>query len=345
MKLIQNTATITYQILADYTEITKESPLISILKVCKELGNFSVIELQEFLKPLNQNAIANILIRLKNLEYLHEYEQEFNEPEYNYYTLTQIGVEVCETDEIEEEKRGVLNITVAYPKNSDSIIVKIEAVNKDEFQEEKKILSNASKKFDSFINRSQQLKNGDFKLKNVEDKYVMNEEKKNDYTFTFQEDSNRAQLLDFSKMVKVPKHKVLQELLVNAFEDDYDQERHLIRKAFNPDELSLKRKILIEKPKYDSLYFNKVELEKRIQISPLNQQEAKQWFLKLVISRIENYFLSDASFNDFVKNIAIEFIEYKASLHVSRAQLITHLSQPEDFYKKAKLDTINYLTY
>ncbi|WP_407264845.1 hypothetical protein R5N98_12350 [Tenacibaculum maritimum] len=352
MKLIQHTPTVTYQILTDYTEISKESPLISVLKVCKEINVFKASELQDFLKPLNNNAISNLLLRLKSLDYLKDGEGKFDFLEFSEeeksYELTQMGLDVCLNEEIEEEKRGIITMTVAYPKNAEAIIVRLEALNRDEFQEQERTKSDANRKFTEFINKSQYLKNGTFKLKHIENTYVVGEEKEQDYVFNFSEESYTSQLLDFSKTVKVLRDEVITELLVNKYHNAYDEELQLIRMLFDIKELSLKRNISIEKPIYDGLYFNKVELEKPIQISPLNQQEAERWFAVLVGSRIQNYFFSDEDFNLYTNQIAEEFIEYNQSLanSISRSQIIGKLNKkPAGFYIKAKLDTINYLNY
>ncbi len=352
MKLIQQTPTTTYQILTDYTEISKESPLISVLKVCKEIGVFNVSELQDFLKPLNNNAISNLLFRLEVLEYLKSAEKkndflEFSEEEESY-ELTQMGLDVCLKEEIEEEKRGIIAMTIAYPKNADAIIVKLEALRKDEFQDQENTKSNSKREFNNFINENQYLKNGTFKLKHIENTYALDEEKEQDYTFNFSEESYTSQLLDFSKIVKVSKSEVIAELLVNEYQSAYDEEKQLIRMPFDAKELALKRRISIENPKYDGLYFNKIELEKPVQISPLNRQEAEQWFTALVVSRIQNYFFSDEEFNVYTKEIAEKFVEYKQGLtnSISRMELINKLhNKPAGFYIKAKLDTINYLNY
>ena len=352
MKLTQHTPTITYQVLTDYTEISKESPLISILKVCKEIGVFNVSELQDFLKPLNNNAVSNLLFRLESLDYLKSIEKEaddwiFSNNETSY-ELTQMGLNVCLEGKIEEEKRGIIALTIAYPKNADPIIVKLEPLSKDEFQDQENTKNNAKREFNDFINQSQHLKNGTFKLKHIEDTYVVREKKERDYIFHFNEENYTSQLLDFSNTVETSKTEVIAELLTNEYQSAYDKAQQLIRMPFNTKELSLKRKISIENPQFDGLYFKKTELEKPIQISPLDDQEAEKWFTALVVSRIQNYFFSDEEFNMYTEQIAEEFVEYKQGLtnSISRSQLIYKLNEkPADFYIKAKLDTINYLNY
>lgn len=353
MKLIQHTPTVTYQVLTDYTEISKESPLISILKVCSEESPFKAETLQEFLNPLNKNAVNNIIHRLEQLDYLMKYTEDSNEDYQEHseeleYWISAKGIEVCLKEEIEEEKRGIIAITIAYPKNADPIIVKIEPLSKDAFQDQENTKNDAKGKFNDFINQSQHLKNGTFKLKQIENTYVVGEEKEQDYVFNFSEESYTSQLLDFSETVKIPKNEVIADLLVNEYHSAYDEEQQLIRMPFDTKELSLKRNISIENPKYDGLYFNKIELEKPVQISPLNRQEAEQWFIVLVGSRIQNYFFSDEEFNIYTKEIAEEFVEYNQSLtnSLSRMELINKLhNNPAGFYIKAKLDTINYLNY
>lgn len=274
MKLIQHTPTITYQVLTDYTEISKDSPLISILKVCKEISVFNVSELQDFLKPLNNNAVSNLLSRLESLDYLKSIENEaddwiFSNNEKSY-ELTQMGLNVCLEGKIEEEKRGIIAMTIAYPKNADLIIVKLEPLSKDEFQDQENTKNNPKREFNDFINQSQYLKNGTFKLKHIEDTYVVVEKKEQDYIFNFSEESYTSQLLDFSQTVKVPKSEVIAELLINEYQSAYDEGQQLIRMPFNTTELSLKKNISIDNPQYDGLYFNKIELEEPVQISPLD---------------------------------------------------------------------------
>lgn len=352
MKLTQHTSTITYQVLTDYTEISKESPLISILKVCKEIGVFNVSELQDFLKPLNNNAVSNLLFRLESLDYLKSIEKDADDWVFSNnetsYELTQMGLNVCLEGKIEEEKRGIIAMTIAYPKNADPIIVKLEPLSKDGFQDQENTKNNAKREFNDFINQSHHLKNGTFKLKHIEDTYVVREKKEQDYIFNFNEENYSSQLLDFSNTVETSKSEVIAELLTNEYQSAYDAEQQLIRMTFNSKELSLKRKISIENPKYNGLYFNKIELEKPVQISPLDDLEAEKWFTALVVSRIKNYFFSDEEFDMYTEQIAEEFVEYKQGLtnSISRSQLIYKLNEkPAGFYIKSKLDTINYLNY
>lgn len=353
MKLIQHTPTTTYEILADYTKISKESPLIAILKVCSEQSPFTVDKLQGFLSPLNKNAVKNIIYRLVKLDYLLSnnnddfYDDYIEYDEEVMYALSQRGEEVCLKEEIEEEKRGVLKVTVAYPQNAEAIMVKLEALQKDAFHNQENTAGNAQSEFSEFINESQHLKNGTFKLKGIEDIYVIGEEKKQDYIFNFSDESYKSELLDFSKTVKIDKSEVISELLANEYESDYDKKAQLIRMPFDANELSLKRKVSIDYPEFDGLHFNKVVLDDPIKISPVNLKEAKKWYKALIVSRIQNYFFSDDEFNVYTNQIAEEFVEYKQKLlkYISREELINDLSQPEDFYKKSKLETINYLNY
>ncbi len=353
MELIQHTPTVTYQILADYTEISKESPLIAILKICSEQSPFTVEILQDFLTPLNKNAVKNIIDRLEQFDYLIKYKEEFQEDyqehnEESEYRISTRGTEVCLKEEIEEEKRGIIAMTVAYPKNADAIIVKLEALRKDEFQDQENTKSNAKREFNDFINKSQYLKNGTFKLKDVENTYVIDEKKEQDYIFKFSDESYSSELLDFSKTFNTPKREVIRDLLINHFERKYNEDKHLVNLPLNTNDLSLKRKISIENPKYNDIYFNKVELKNPVQISPLNHQEAEHWFTALVVSRIQDYFFSDEEFNIYTKEIAEEFVEYNKSLtnSISRMELINKLhNKPANFYLKAKIGTINYLNY
>ena len=353
MKLIQHTPTTTYQVLTEYTEISKESPFISILKVCSEESPFTVESLQEFLSPLNKNAVKNIIHRLEQLDYLMKYKEDSDEDYQEHsdeleYWISARGIEVCLKEEIEEEKRGIIAMTIAYPKNADPIIVKLEPLSKDDFQDQEKTKNNAKSEFNNFIDQSQRLRNGTFKLKNIEKTYVVKEKKEQDYTFTFSNDSYTSQLLDFSNTVETFKSEVIAELLTNEYQSAYDEELQLIRMSFNTKELSLKRKITIENPQYDGLYFNEIELEKPVQISPLDDHEAEQWFTALVVSRIQNYFFTDEEFDMYTEQIAREFVEHHQSLtnSISRSQLINKLNKkPAGFYIKAKLDTINYLNY
>lgn len=353
MKLIQHTPTTTYQVLTEYTEISKESPFISILKVCSEQSPFTVDDLQDFLRPLNKNAVKNIIHRLEQLDYLMKYKEDSDEDYQEHsdeleYWISARGIEVCLKEEIEEEKRGIIAMTIAYPKNAHPIIVKLEPLSKDGFQDQESTKNNAKREFNDFINQSQHLKNGTFKLKHIEDTYVVREKKEQDYIFNFNEENYRSQLLDFSNTVETSKSEVIAELLTNEYQSAYDAEQQLIRMTFNSKELSLKRKISIENPKYNGLYFNKIELEKPVQISPLDDLEAEKWFTALVVSRIQNYFFSDEEFDMYTEQIAEEFVEYKQGLtnSISRSQLIHKLNEkPAGFYIKAKLDTINYLNY
>lgn len=345
MKLIQHTPTKTYEILADYTKISKESPLIAILKVCSEQSPFTVDKLQGFLSPLNKNAVKNIIHRLVKLDYLLKDNDDFDDEEV-MYSVSERGEEVCLKEEIEEKNRGVLKMIIAYPQNAEAIMVKLEALQKDDFYNKENTAGNAQSKFSEFIDESQHLKNGTFKLKGIKNIYVIGEEKKQDYIFNFSDESYKSELLDFYKTVKIDKSEVISELLANEYKN-YDKKAQLIRMPFDVNELSLKRKVSIDYPEFDGLYFNSIVLDKPIKISPLNLEEAKKWYKALIVSRIQNYFFSDDEFNVYTNQVVEEFVQYKQKLskYISREELINDLSQPEDFYKKSKLETINYLNY
>lgn len=345
MKLTHNTMITTYEVESHYTVITRKSPLISVLKVASEKAPFTLKNLQDLLKPLNSRAIKNLVERLENLEYFQK-----NEDEIDMYILTEKGKKVCDKDEIEEEKSGILEIEIATSQDIPPTIVKITPNDKTK----NRIQPDKQKKdgrqfFKKFINgTSLNLKNGTFKLLKIEDVYSVEKEQKGMYNYTFDKTQCKIELLDYRDTFEIDKKDTINELLYNKYGEDFDTQQQLIYMPYSSKSLQLKRKIDIETPLFKGVNFNKHTLEDKIQISPVSDEDARQWFLNLLISRISNHFYSEEEFKKFTDTIANEFVEYKddlRSLISSRAELIETMNESHYFYKKAKLDTSIQLTY
>lgn len=107
----------------------------------------------------------------------------------------------------------------------------------------------------------------------------------------------------------------------------------------------MQRNIKIERPKINDTHFNPIIIE-AVKLSPKNGIDAKIWFKALLIQNINKYFFSEKEFNEFANSIAEQFTLYNEELKnsLSRYDILEEIDE-KDFYRKTKLETIDYLNY
>lgn len=352
MKLTKEIHIDKYRVLADYKVKVAKSPFMSVLQLAKEEdGKLTPEKLYEHLmKPLSIKACDNLLIRLDSMGYFnrnvtHEENRWSEKTEHVIYELSEFGRQSIETKDFYDKRNGLLEIWVADNNEFTSKIVKVSELPYDEDSKIETVKINYD--LANLIKSTEviKLKKEAFTIDNIENQIKFLESDKDTLTIIFDTNSYTAELADFRKGDQVEKQKVVESILEKEFQNNYLQEENIIFKDFDKQNLKLIRNHKIESPFYKNTYFNSITIA-NIAVSPKNAEDAKKWFETLLKKRVNKYFLSDIEYNLFETEIASEFQLYKEVLmnSISRQELIEAFGE-EDFYKKAKLETIDYLNY
>ncbi len=346
MKLTKTINIETYEVLADYKVKVEKSPFIAILKFAEEQGGQVYEEslYDKLLKPLSKKACANILDRLTNMGY---FKKEFGY-EINYY-LTELGWKSAEQEEFYEQRKGVLRIKLVENEFIEQKVVEIEVEElkgENRFEEED-LINVRDTNLNQLISQDIVLENGRYILDKIEGKCRKGKKGQEQLSFVVNEDNCVVKVLNFRKVFRTNREEIIDEILEQQFREDYLKEQKIIKTEFNPQNSpQLSRNIEISEPKISNTFFNPITISD-LKFSPGNLNDAKKWFKALVTERINEYFLSEEEFEVFANKIANEFDLYKKELtgSISRKELVQILTKKEDFYKKAKLETIDYLTF
>ncbi|PQJ72747.1 hypothetical protein [Polaribacter butkevichii] len=345
-----------YRVLADYKVKIAKSPFMSVLQLANEEGGLLTPEIlfEELMQPLSLRACENLLIRLTSMEYFEEdyngsikknEEEWFIENQNTYYKLTEFGRQSIETNDFYDKRNGLLEIWVTEENEFTPKIIKLTELKYDE---DKKIeTTKINYELADLINNTEviKLKSGDFTIDKIEDQIKFLETSTETVIITFYDTYSEITLADFRANEIIKKSKALETILINEFQENYILTENIILTDFNIQDLSLVRNHIIETPFYRNTYFNAITIP-NISVNPKNIKEAREWFENLLKKRVNKYFLSDEDYNAFENKIANEFQLYKDDLvnTISRQQLIDVFGK-EDFYKKVKLETIDYLNY
>ncbi|WP_375241268.1 hypothetical protein [Polaribacter sp.] len=328
-----------YRVLADYKVKVAKSPFMSVLQLAKDEGGMlnSEVLYEKLMKPLALKACENLLERLSLMGYFLEINDS--------YQLITLGLNAIENKEFYDKRNGLLEIWVAESNMFTQRIVKIVELKYDDDKKSK--TQSVDYQVESLVNNKNvvQLNNGAFTLDKIEEQIKFLEEDEERMTIVLEEMNYKVELADFSQYIKEEKQKVIASILESEFNSNYLQQEHIVLTDFKKNNLSLVRDHKIESPVFKETYFNAITIS-NVTVSPKNSDEAKSWFQAKLKQGINKYFESDEEFSEYENRIANEFQLFKDELSntISRQQLI-ELFGEEDFYKKAKLETIDYLSY
>lgn len=328
-----------YRVLADYKVKVTKSPFMSVLQLAKEEDNSLTPELlyENLMKPLALKACRNLLDRLTLMGYFEKTDEA--------YQITYFGLNSIDNKDFYDKRTGLLEIWIAEKNKFTQEIVKIKEI---QFDNDK---NNTTQKIDSTLKdlvdykNVIKLKNGAFTLDNIELQVKLIEESTEQLTITLKESNYKIELANFLEIRKKDKQKIIESILINEFHSNYLTKENILLKYFNNQDISLVRNLKIEDPIFIETSFNSITIPD-IKISPKDLNDAKKWFEAKLKQGINKYFESDEEFNQYENEIANKFLLFKEELlnTVSRQQLI-EMFEEEDFYKKAKLETIDYLSY
>ncbi len=361
MKLTKNIKVNVYEVLADYKVKINYSPFIAILKFAEEKGGTIELNLlyKELLQPLSEKACENLLDRLSDMGY---FERKDNYPSFNRrgnryrtiifskntYHLTSLGYNAAQKEEFYEDRRGILKIYITDSEFISQKIIKVKELKEDSFRDEDTEISNLNGELKSLQNKQNivSLKNGSFIFDKFESKCRILKPEEKQLAINTDNHNSKITILDYESYIEKNTNQIRAEILSNYYSYNYDKNNNILRVRFNKKDLSLVRNIEIEKPSFQNNIFNPLKIE-NIKVSPKNLLDSKDWYINLVIENINKYYLSDDEFNSFANKVADKFELYKEDLKESicRQYLIKQLNIKQNFYKKAKLETIDYLNY
>lgn len=359
MKLTKNIKVKVYEVLADYKVKVKKSSLIAILKFAYENGG-EVTSSQlysDLLQPLSKKACENILERLLNMGYFKKeefYDDDFydnfhsrNNDDKVRYSLTELGYTSALQEEFYENRNGVLKI---FTTNSEFIEQKVVAIKEVGRQQsfEQEDLQDINTELINLQSSKQHiiLENGTFILDNFQEKCRTFKDESKELTLRTNETHSILNLMSFRDTLRENYLEIRNEILRNEFDSVFLEKEQLLKVDFDTNDLALQKNLTIHKPTINRTIFSSVIIE-NVNLSPENINGARNWFKALIIQRINRYFLSKSEFNEFSNKIAQEFELFYKELenYVLKEDIVQELDTEKDFYKKAKLETIDYLNY
>ena len=268
----------------------------------------------------------------------------------NYiYMLTELGYQSAQQEEFYDNRRGILRLYITNNEFVPQNIVKITELRDDSYKNDETELIYTNNTVLNRIKNTQNilnLNNGNFILDSFEEKCRILKEETKQLIIDTQEKYSKITLLDFKGYLEEGTNEITNSLLSNEFHSDYNEKDSILFVEYNKDNLSLVRSVEIKEPKLYQTKFDKITLSS-IKVSPKNLNDAKKWYKDLLVEQVNEYFFTDKDFMNLANNIASRFdlFETKLKGSITRNELSKKLNDKEDFYTKAKLETIDYLNY
>ena len=348
MELKKNIKVKVYEVIADYKVKIENAPFIAILKFAEENKGIAYPSglYENLLYPLSEAACKNLLDRLANMGYFTILKEVGYE---NEYRLTDIGYHSAQNEEFYDQRNGLLKLYVAEENEFiPQRIVKIQEVSMGKDADREADSQNLNEELKSLRNSGNtiRLNNKSIILTDFEEKCKVLKLQNEKLTFIAKEDVSTIKVLDFEAIYDFNKATLTNKLLENEYDYAYDTSKGVLYVKFNPNNLSLFRNISIKKPIINRTAFESVEV-KNVRVSPEDIENAIEWHTALLKEKINKYFLSDNDFFEYANKIANEFELFKDELHntINRKEFAKKLSSEGNFYKAAKLETIDFLNY
>lgn len=328
-----------FEVLATYHKKNDNNGFLSILQFIDENGGrINSIKLsKELLHPLSEKACCNILNQLAATGYV-----TLNG---GIYELTLFGKEAAIAEEFYEKKRKAIKLFIAEENELiPQRIIKIEESSKADTS----LPENSN--FHEISNYEDPLKkiqlDGVYKLEWFEPKFKQHNSIEAELVIKSNDKGSELRIMDFKAHLDENEEKIKDNILKNFYPNDYLPDNKLLKVNFNQNNLNLYTDKIIEKPRFRKTLFEPVKIQ-NIKLSPMNQIEARLWFKKYLVHKLNQYLFTDEEFIRYANSIAMEFDLFDDFLHnsVSRGKMINELDEPADFYKKAMLETIDYLNY
>ena len=326
-----------YECLLSLKEQDKQNPLIAVLLLAKELdGNITPEILQKELFPIFPlKYCESILDAFYKEEYLT----------YKEFKLTQKGIEATEEKILWKEKTGIYNVISNNSSLLKSNIIKLKLLDKKEFNKE--ATNNLSNTLE--ILRNYPIENGTKEISEIISGFKKETKTVSLNAIISNNDINyKIEEYKFEEIQQLKNENEL-EILCRFLKENkiyykiINNEIRIIAK-FDESNLSFKRKVTIKNPTIKLTTFNDFELE--LHHIPIDKENAQKWYEAILVNELKDYFTDNQSFMAFSISKTEQF-ENQFKLKVpSRKTVIELLKNTENnFYKIAKLETINYLNY
>ena len=336
----------------------KESPFIAILMLAKELllkdELIFALDVRDNLFPiLNEGACENLLERLSGLNYFTEEwdgNPEEDDAEFLGYRLTNFGEKSAEDKAYWVGEKGLYKIYVTSSPFIDQRIILIEE-SKDKTSDESTYKVPPTIK--SYENKILNMNGVEVLLTSIEQKCYQLESVKLKLEIMGSETGAKIQITKEGRLIyendtlgkeKITEVEILNEILENTTEHHYDKFNKAVKVYFDKSNMQFNRDITIRRPEFKDVEFESVKIGS-MKVIPIDRENAIKWYYELLVRNINDYVLAETEFDLY----ALKQIEYLKQYFdikpVSKEMLLKEHQIANNFYKKAKLETIDYLSY
>ena len=332
-----------YQIELALKEKTKQSPFIAVLILAKEQSNITAKSLQQnLLPPLPLRACENLLQRLSQQGYLKE--------RYSRYTLTDIGKQSATDKSFWVGEKGVYNVYIGHLKLLTQKIIRREKVERSEDDRNGNQAIDTPHFISEYKNKVLKINEKEIRIEGIEKKCFQLKTPNCSFEIEAKDDASLFKIRKekqtlFETSFDTNETDLKKELLQSSNEFKYDKDKQAILSEFNPENISLQRKVEIKKPVLKSIPFDPVEID-NVSFIPLDKENADRWYGELLFKNTNKYFLDESSYKEFADEMATTILQHYKITIPERSKLIEMYSKRENaFYQTAKLETIDYLNY
>lgn len=346
----------------------KDQPYIAILMRARDAEGEITPSMvrRDLLVSLPLKACENLLYRLKDLGYFEEVEEAEVKRERNLngqygqdeqepvFRITDKGRESAQTKDFWQAEEGAYMV---YKSKSPLItrligqsIIQITRHRSDKGEQRNTldILEEYLNKPIKVLNQEEhqeEIRIIDFKKKCLLHSHV-------DTTLEIEVYENEAVIKIKAKdtlgkfFTSLREEEVRDALLAGEFGDSYDKDKRVVRSPFSPENLSWIRDVHIQKPIYEGVEFEPVQLQ-GVRFIPSDEEQARMWVEEWLLRNVDKYFWSDEEFQAYLhKKLGIILEFYPQLGGVARKEMIDRLSKRQNsFYSIAKLEATNYLSY
>lgn len=346
LKLEKNERIEVWEVQAVIATKKREHPFVSILMAAAEIeGEGEVVTgaaiRERLFQSLPTRGLENLLRRLciSGL-FVEEYSGEFG--------LTELG-HVCAKDQsIWIEEQGVYQIGFTDSPFIPQDIVFIKPVVNGNLKVEENEIVVRPPWLKSYIGPILELPNVSKQILDIEDKCVQKPDLNCKLGIECQEDFSQLEIKSVAYNLQISdltESIARNAILRNDSSLDYDENKRLVKVEFDAHELRFNRNVKIAKPKLKGQEFQGLSLE-NVGFIPASQEDANRWFSNLVVKGIDRYFRDNKDFEGYQIEIQAKFLPHFAPRVHPRAAFTKAMSDKKDlFYRRAKLETINYLNY
>lgn len=314
-------------------------------------GTITSLEVKQLLMgALPQRASSNLLDKLARLGYL--------EKDRHNYLLTNLGRVSAKSKAIWEGEPGVYRLLMCDLEMLNSPLVYIE---RDTVRGKDRLLNFVDGKENKYRgdvisqldNASIKLKSGEIFISNIHNEHLEYQSVTLKLRLEFNNSRCSLELFNdnerllFSQMLDNVDHENdIKSSLLNASPIyEYDMENGAVLLPFEQgDKTEILRSVIVRNCYVFDEAFNEVKLT-GIKHQPSTEDDAQRWYEELLYEGTNKYIFSDQEFDLFQANCKKEIDIHKSIAIQTRSSFIAFVEKRNDFYKLAKLQTIDYLIF